>query len=190
MSCALSLVIVVTASELGAQASPVGFWKSISDTDGKPTAIVEIRESAGELTGVVTGLLVAADAKDSVCEKCTGARHGQRIVGMEILRHMRRNGDVWSGGEILDPETGKVYRATMRLADRGRRLIVRGYIGFSIFGRSQTWLRREERSEPNDYDFLISPAVRSQASVDAIVSRAPRKSTPSSRTAFALSANQ
>jgi uncharacterized protein (DUF2147 family) len=54
---------------------------------------------------------------------------------------MRQQGDEWSGGEILDPENGKTYRARMRLEDSGRKLIVRGYIGFSVFGRSQTWLR-------------------------------------------------
>jgi uncharacterized protein (DUF2147 family) len=64
---------------------------------------------------------------------------------MEILRHMRPDGDEWSGGEILDPETGKTYRAKMRLEDGGRKLIVRGYIGFSLFGRSQTWLRTDAR---------------------------------------------
>jgi uncharacterized protein (DUF2147 family) len=58
---------------------------------------------------------------------------------------MRPQGDEWSGGEILDPEIGKTYRAKMQLVDGGRKLIVRGYIGFSLFGRSQTWLRVDAR---------------------------------------------
>jgi uncharacterized protein (DUF2147 family) len=124
-----------------AQASPAGLWNTISDVDGQPTAVVEIRQIDGEFTGVVRALLVAADPQDSICTKCPGERKGQRIVGMEILRHMRQQGDEWSGGEILDPENGKTYRARMRLEDSGRKLIVRGYIGFSVFGRSQTWLR-------------------------------------------------
>jgi uncharacterized protein (DUF2147 family) len=61
---------------------------------------------------------------------------------MEILRHMRPDGDEWSGGEILDPESGKTYRARMKLIDGGRRLVIRGYIGLPLFGRSQTWVRR------------------------------------------------
>ena len=61
---------------------------------------------------------------------------------MEIVRHMRPDGNQWSGGEILDPENGKTYRATMKLIDGGQRLVVRGYIGLPLFGRSQTWLRR------------------------------------------------
>lgn len=127
-----------------AQATAVGFWNTISDKDGKPTAVVEIHEINGELFGVVRALLVDADPADSVCGKCTDERKGQRIVGMEILRRMRPDGDEWSGGEILDPETGKSYRAKMKLGDGGRKLVVRGYIGFSLFGRSQTWLRRQD----------------------------------------------
>jgi uncharacterized protein (DUF2147 family) len=93
----------------------------------------------------VRALLVPADPEDSVCGKCSDDRKGKRIVGMEIVRHMRstRDGDEWSGGEILDPQNGKTYRAKMKLSDGGKKLIVRGYIGFSLFGRSQTWLRRE-----------------------------------------------
>jgi len=106
-------------------------------------AVVEIREENGEFIGTVRGLLVPATAEDSVCTKCQGERRGQRIVGMEILRHMRPDGDEWSGGEILDPENGKTYRAKMRLTDGGRKLVVRGYIGFSLFGRSQTWVRAQ-----------------------------------------------
>ena len=125
--------------------SPVGLWNTISDKDGKPTAVVEIRQVDNELSGVVRELLVEADPGDSVCSKCSGARHMQRIVGMEILSHMKPDGDHWSGGEILDPENGKTYRATLTLADGGRKLIVRGYIGLPLFGRSQTWLRRTVR---------------------------------------------
>jgi uncharacterized protein (DUF2147 family) len=136
---------IVAAQSARAQNSPAGLWNTISDTDGKPTAVVEIREVNGALVGVVKALLVAADPRDSICDKCSGERRGQRIVGMEILRDMRRHGDEWSGGEILDPENGKTYRARMRLEDGGLKLVVRGYIGFSVFGRSQTWTRVDAR---------------------------------------------
>ena len=135
---------VVIDRATAAQETPVGVWNTISDRDGKPTGIVEIREVNGELIGVVRGILADAGPEDSVCGKCSGDRKGQRVVGMEILSHMRRHGDEWSGGEILDPENGKTYRANMHLADGGKKLIVRGYIGISLFGRSQTWVRRED----------------------------------------------
>lgn len=128
-----------------AQSSPVGLWSTVSDKDGRPTAVVEIVERpGGEYVGIVRALLVPADREDSLCRKCSGDRKGKRIVGMEILRRMRSDpdGDEWSGGEILDPENGRTYRAKMKLADGGRKLIVRGYVGLSLFGRSQTWTRR------------------------------------------------
>ena len=132
-------------STASGQATPIGLWNTVSDRDGKPTAVVEIREINGELSGVVRELIVVADPADSVCGACSGDRKGQRIVGMEILFHMRRDGEQWSGGEILDPENGKTYRATMKLIDGGRKLVLRGYIGVPLFGRSQTWLRRSEQ---------------------------------------------
>lgn len=62
---------------------------------------------------------------------------------MQILWGMRPDGDEWNGGAILDPDNGRVYKAKMRLTDEGKNLIVRGFIGFSFLGRSQTWTRVE-----------------------------------------------
>lgn len=138
---ALVLMIFVPAVA-SVPPSPVGFWNTIDDQDGRPTAIVEIREINGELVGTVRGLLVAATHEDSICTKCTDERKDQPVVGMEIMRHMRPDGDEWSGGDILDPENGKVYRAKMKLTDDGKKLVLRGYIGIPMFGRSQTWVRR------------------------------------------------
>lgn len=135
---------IVAARAATGQTTPAGLWNTISDKDGRPTGVVEIREmDGGEYVGIVRGILVPATHDDSVCTKCTGALKNAPIIGMTILSHMRRDGDEWSGGEILDPENGKVYRARMRLTDGGKKLIVRGYIGISLFGRSQTWIRRE-----------------------------------------------
>ena len=141
---AVCLVGVTDRVAFAQDNSPAGLWSTISDRDGKPMGVVEIREVDGELIGVVRGILADAGPEDSVCDKCTDDRKGQPIIGMEILRHMRQHGDEWSGGEILDPENGRTYRATMKLADDGKKLIVRGYIGVPMFGRSQTWVRRQE----------------------------------------------
>ena len=142
---AMTLAVALSSGHsAAAQATPVGFWNTISDTDGQPTGLVEIQETdGGEYVGIVRGILAHATREDSLCTKCSGVLKNAPVIGMTILRRMRRNGDEWSGGEILDPENGKTYRATMRLTDGGKKLIVRGYIGISLFGRSQTWLRRE-----------------------------------------------
>ena len=65
------------------------------------------------------------------------------MKGLLILSGVRHNGDEWGGGEILDPDNGKVYRVRVRLADGGKKLLVRGYLGFSLFGRTETWVRME-----------------------------------------------
>lgn len=141
----LACLAIPLGSARPQSASPVGFWQTVNDRDGRAEALVEIREIQGEYVGTVRALLVPADRDDSICTKCSDDRRGQRIVGMEILRHMRRGSDgAFGGGEILDPENGKIYRASMRLVDGGRQLIVRGFIGFSIFGRSETWVRRPD----------------------------------------------
>ena len=63
---------------------------------------------------------------------------------MEILWGMKKKkDDEWKGGEILDPKNGKTYSCRLRLKDDGKKLEVRGYIGFSLFGRSQMWLREK-----------------------------------------------
>ena len=134
-----SLLAVSTPAR--AQPSPLGTWYTLSDTDGKPRGIIVVREVDGRLVGVLTGSFAASDSISPVCDNCPGDRNGKPVFGMEIVRGMRPDGAGWSGGEILDPDTGKVYKANMHLADNGNKLVVRGYIGVSLFGRSQTWVR-------------------------------------------------
>ena len=124
-----------------AQATPVGTWRTVSDVDGKPAAIIEIIERNGTLEGVVRSLLDSSATPGERCEHCAGERHNQPIVGMTILWNMRADGDEWRGGAILDPDSGRIYKATVRLARDGAQLIVHGYIGIALFGRSQTWYR-------------------------------------------------
>jgi len=119
-------------------AEVTGQWKTIDDESGEAKSIVEIYERDGRYFGKVEDLLLKPD--DTRCEKCEGERKGQPIVGMEIITDMKKNGDEYSGGEILDPETGKVYRAKFWL-ENDDTLKVRGYVGFLY--RTQTWQRNE-----------------------------------------------
>jgi len=122
-------------------ASPVGLWETIDDKTGKPTAVVEIFEREQKLFGRIEQILTGADA-NSLCVACTDERKNQPIIGMIIIRGIKPSGPEFSGGDILDPDSGSVYRCKMHLEKNGGELIVRGYIGLSLFGRSQTWHRR------------------------------------------------
>lgn len=124
-------------------ATPVGTWKNIDDKTGKPRSLIKITEINGEYSAVVEKGLLATDTGDAVCDKCTDERKGQRIIGMTIVKGLKKKGDHFEGGEILDPGNGKTYKCKVKLDATGNKLEVRGFIGVSLFGRSQTWLREE-----------------------------------------------
>ena len=121
------------------QMTPAGRWRTVDDKTGKPKAIVAIYEENGRLFGRVEATLDPGAKK--VCDLCKDERRNQPIVGMVILRGLTRHGEEYSGGDILDPNNGSVYRCKLRLQDGGRQLSVRGFIGFSLLGRSQVWTR-------------------------------------------------
>ncbi|CAG2130245.1 hypothetical protein LMG31506_00777 [Cupriavidus yeoncheonensis] len=134
--------VMLTSAAALAQATPSGNWKTIDDATGKPRGLVEITEKNGVFSGRLVKTFVDGDGKPKVCDKCTDARKDQPIIGMTILSGLRKTGDnEWSGGEILDPENGKVYKSKMSLSDDGNKLNVRGFIGISLLGRTQTWER-------------------------------------------------
>ena len=127
--------------------TPVGVWQTIDDHTHQPKALVQITQGAdGTLSGKVIKGLNPADSPDRRCTECTDERKDQKILGMTIIREMKQSGDHWDGGNILDPENGKVYKCKMTLEDGGQKLVVRGYIGVSLLGRSQTWLRQANAS--------------------------------------------
>ena len=136
--------VAQAASPQDMAASPVGLWETIDDKTGNPTAVVEIFEREQKLFGRIEQILTGADA-GSLCVACTDERKNQPIIGMIIIRGIKPSGPEFGGGDILDPDSGSVYRCKMHLEKNGSELIVRGYIGYiglSLFGRSQTWHRR------------------------------------------------
>lgn len=122
---------------------PTGRWKTVDDRTGRERSIVRIDAHDGVLTGRVEQSLDPNDKSHAVCDLCKGSRKDQPIIGMAILTDVRADGDThhWSGGEILDPDNGQVYRVKLTLSPDGRNLTVRGFIGISLIGRSQNWVR-------------------------------------------------
>ena len=141
----ITLILMLGSSTAyAAEFTPVGLWRTIDDQTGKPRGLVRITEANGEYQARVEKTFPKpGEDSNPKCEKCEGARQNKPVIGMTILWGLKKQGDEYQGGEILDPENGKVYRATIKLKDGGKKLDVRGFIGFSLFGRSQTWLREE-----------------------------------------------
>ena len=125
-----------------AQNTPVGLWKTIDDDGKTAKSLVRISEQGGTLVGSIDKLLDPAAPTDSKCDKCSDDRKDKPVVGLQIIRGVKAEGDgVWGGGEILDPNNGKTYRTRLKPVDGGKKLEMRGYIG--PFYRSQLWQRVE-----------------------------------------------
>ena len=133
-------------AELGADNtsinSPVGRWKTVDDVTGKVKSVVMITLENGKMYGRIQKL-VNPDPKDPspTCEGCTGDLKGKPVVGLQILRDLQKDGDAWSGGTILDPANGKIYKCLLSVEEGGTKLKVRGFIGLSLLGRTQYWIR-------------------------------------------------
>ncbi len=135
------LPYTLMAQDMG---TPVGTWKTIDDSTGKPRSLVEISDADGKLHGRIVELIrEPGEDPDPVCDKCTGALHNHKVKGLVILWGFSKDDDVWDGGQIFDPKkgNGSIYKAKLTPINGGKDLKVRGYIGFSLLGRTQIWHR-------------------------------------------------
>jgi uncharacterized protein (DUF2147 family) len=143
-SAVLSLFLTAVCGAHAADTSPVGRWVTYSDRTHKPTGVIEIKFDHGALSGTVLQQLNRpASLPPAVCKKCDGPLKDAPIIGMRIMWGLTSDGaSVWDNGSILDPNSGDVYSAKVELEDGGQKLLVRGYLGISLLGRSQEWVRQ------------------------------------------------
>jgi uncharacterized protein (DUF2147 family) len=141
LALAATLVALPTRAD---GTSPAGLWKNVDDASGKPRALIRITESNGTLQGRIEKVFpTPTEDPNPKCEKCEGTNKDAPIIGLVILNGLRKDGGAYTGGQILDPDNGKVYSSNVQLTDNGKKLSVRGYIGVPMLGRSQTWIRQE-----------------------------------------------
>ena len=137
----LSILIFSLLLTFGLSAqSIVGKWKTIDDETGKVKSIVNIYLEGGELYGDILEIYPEpGDSKDPKCDKCTDYRKDKKIIGMQIITGLTKDGEEWKKDDgILDPKKGKIYDCKLWLEGNDK-LAVRGYIGF--FYRTQYWVR-------------------------------------------------
>ncbi len=135
----LTLAVMLCTIMVGTAQDVIGKWKTIDDDTGEAKSIVEIYKQDGKIYGKVVDIL-NPDKKNATCEKCPGDAKDKPIQGLVILKDLKKDGDEYSGGTIMDPNNGKVYKCYIALENPDK-LKVRGYIGFSLLGRSQYWQR-------------------------------------------------
>lgn len=119
--------------------SIVGKWKTIDDETGEAKSIVELFLKSGKMYAKVVEVLDVAN-KNSLCQKCSGEDKNKPILGLIIIKGLSKEGAEYTSGEILDPKNGKLYKCAISLESKDK-LKVRGYIGFSLLGRTQYWHR-------------------------------------------------
>lgn len=116
-------------------------WKTIDDKTKQPKATVRFTEQKnGTLTASIQSILTPGE--ENACTKCEGPYHNKSLKGLTIVRGLKNTGGTsYDGGSILDPQTGKTYKLKGKLADGGKKLELRGFIGVAALGRNQTWIR-------------------------------------------------
>jgi uncharacterized protein (DUF2147 family) len=140
IATAIALPLLVLAMVASAQSSPTGRWKTIDDETGKVKSIVEITQAAnGTLQGTVVEVLQSDRGPNPTCDKCKGANKDKPVKGMTILWGLKKDGDQWTGGTVLDPAKGKTYKSKVEMLDGGRKLGMSGCIAFIC--RQQVWVR-------------------------------------------------
>ena len=137
-----SALVALGCMALAAQAnSPVGRWPPIDAKTGETKSVVTIEDASGVLRGKVSQILRKGADPAAKCDKCTDDRKDQTILGMEIIRGVKKSAgnEYWDAGEILDPEEGKLYRVRLTPVEGGAKLQVRGFLG--PFWRNQLWVK-------------------------------------------------
>jgi hypothetical protein len=126
-----------------ADQSVAGLWQKVDATTGKSVIWFLFVENGGSYQGVAAKLfpMPSDPPTPPICTTCKDERRGAPLLGLPIIKDMKRTGLKYENGNILDPRDGNIYSAMMTMSPDGQTLTVRGYLGFEFLGRNETWYR-------------------------------------------------
>jgi len=150
--------LAVTVPAHTQELTAAGLWQATDQASGQPTGWFLIREHDGIFDGVIVKMyLRPGESPDVACSQCRDDRRDKPWLGLDIIRDMKREGLNYKDGTILDPRNGRIYNAMMTLTADGRTLVVRGYLGISLFGQNQYWIRLPDTAYA-EIDPRLNPA--------------------------------
>ncbi len=132
------------ATQFSFSQSILGRWKTIDDLSGKEKGIVEIFEKSGVYYARIVEIF-ETEHKNKKCVHCAGEDKDKPLMGLVIIRGLKKDGDQYDGGTVLDPKIGKYYKCYVKLEEKDK-LKVRGYIGVTLLGRTQYWYRVKKQA--------------------------------------------
>lgn len=142
MKKAVKIMLVLLVLITGIHANDItGTWMTIDDETGKARSYITIWIDNGVAYGKIDKIIAIKPGEntDPLCTECKGADYNKKVVGLTIMKGLKQDGDEWKGGTILDPNNGKTYKCKIKAENGNQTLRVRGYVGFSLLGRTQIW---------------------------------------------------
>jgi uncharacterized protein (DUF2147 family) len=160
------MLLVSSVHSVIADQSPLGLWQAVDDDTKQPSGWFLVSQQNGVYTGKIAKMFLKPGENpndlNDVCDQCKDDRHNHPWLGLELIRGMQPEGDdKYSGGTILDPRDGKIYKATLKVSPDGQTLIVRGYLGVELLGRNQYWTRL-----PDSAYSMLDPSMNPNAAVN------------------------
>jgi hypothetical protein len=138
----LAFCWVVPDTGRAAEPTAAGLWEK-RDSSGQPQGWFRIANRNGAYEGQIVRMFPkpGQDPTSWRCTKCEGGNKDAPVLGITFIKGMKRQGLAYEDGTILDPRDGSIYSARMDLSPDGQQLSVRGYLGISLLGRTEVWIR-------------------------------------------------
>lgn len=140
----IPFLFLVSLSHFAFAQDITGIWQSIDDLTGAPKGQVEITQGPDQtyIGKIIKITPRAGYTPKEFCTGCPAPYTNKPILGLNVIHQLTHKKElVYSGGKILDPNSGRIYSLTAKLSPNGQRLTLRGYVGVSVLGRSQVWIR-------------------------------------------------